>query len=242
MTNIVILDDNKAIRKLCEEVIEKLNAYYTEGEKFHVVISTENSLFVKNYLIQNHEPTIFLIAVVIYGHMEGIALAKAIHDANCDYKIVFMTAFPQHIQFCTEAKLIASNIILKSKKYFKTELFQTLKILHKQCAAQSFYCHNILGHHHILYGTIYFFEKVKNRSKIILEYEYGSIPFTDSLKNVIKGLDNRFIRCHSGYIVNKNKIVHMESGNKKIILDNGKYCYYSHFHKKELEQWMRLQQ
>ena len=107
----------------------------------------------------------------------------------------------------------------------------------------SFYCYNhMLGHNRILYQDIYFFERLKNSKKICLEYSNGMITFMGSLVKVMKVLDDRFLRCHASYIVNKHKIKRIDIRTKQIFLENNRVCYYSYLHKKELEQWIKPQQ
>jgi len=57
----------------------------------------------------------------------------------------------------------------------------------------------------IFYNDIVFFEK--EHHKIRVNYKDKNLEFYGSFKELLNDINNEiFIRCHQGYIVNKNKI------------------------------------
>ena len=239
--NIIILEDNHNMQMFCKNLIDEFNKTYFSD--FTVKLISDDPFLIKNFILQKSCSAIFLLDILIDNEIEGIALAKLIYDKNPQNKIIFMTMYPEYIKYNTKLKLIAYNIIYKSKKYFKIELFQTLYSLMMDFSKNSFYCYNhMLGHNRILYQDIYFFERLKNSKKICLEHSNGMITFMGSLVKVLKTLDDRFLRCHASYIVNKHKIKRIDVRTKQLILENKRVCYYSYLHKKELEQWIKSQQ
>jgi len=239
--NIVIFEDNHKMQMLCKKLIDEFNKIYAAD--FFIKLVSDDPFLIKNFILQKSSSAIFLLDILIDNETEGISLAKTIHEKNPRDKIIFMTMYTEYIKYNTELKLIAYNVIYKSKKHFKTELFQTLQYIMMDFSKNSFYCYNhMLGHNRILYQDIYFFERLKNSKKICLEYSNGMITFMGSLVKVMKVLDDRFLRCHASYIVNKHKIKRIYIRTKQIFLENNRVCYYSYLHKKELEQWIKPQQ
>lgn len=239
--DIIIFDDNCKMQMFCTNLIIEFNKIHNTD--FIIKIVSDDLFLIKNFILQKNTPAIFLLDILIDNDTDGIALAKLIHERSLQDKIIIMTMYPEYVKYNTELKLIAYNVIYKSKKYFKSELFQTLKSILLDFSKNSFYCYNqVMGYNRILYNDIYFFERLKNSKKICLEYDNGMITFMGSLIKVMKSLDDRFLRCHASYIVNKDKIKQIDTRTKQILLENKRVCYYSYLHKKELEQWIKSQQ
>lgn len=82
------------------------------------------------------------------------------------------------------------------------------------------------------YQDIYYFER--RRKKIYALTRIGNYEFIDTLKSIMERIDeNKFLRCHQGFIVNIDKILSIS--NKEIMLcDTGQAIPISRKYKKDV--------
>ncbi|MDO7203538.1 LytTR family DNA-binding domain-containing protein [Paraclostridium bifermentans] len=62
---------------------------------------------------------------------------------------------------------------------------------------------------------------------IALRTENSYIEFSGTLKELESQLDNRFIRCHKSYIINKLKVKSIDKKQRIITMEGGNKCYVS---------------
>lgn len=236
--NIVVYDDSEKIRELLKNLINHLNN--KTYENYNLVLSTDNYKDIKKFLNDNQEPALFFIDIVINGEVTGLELAKYIKSQDNRNLIVFITSYPRYIRYRTASKLLALNIILKSKKYFIFEITDTLKATEILFNNTKMYIVNSksFGYKAIPYEDILYFFKFKRSEKICLYHEKGTFIFNDNINNVYKKLDNDFIMCSRNCIVNKNKIIGIDIKRQEILLSGSVSCEYSRSHKRELEEWI----
>ena len=71
----------------------------------------------------------------------------------------------------------------------------------------------------IEYSRILFFEA--REKKVFLSTEREEYGFYDTLDELERRLDDRFLRCHRSYIVNARRIVRVEISASRVIMDDG---------------------
>ena len=72
------------------------------------------------------------------------------------------------------------------------------------------------------YKNILYFEVSQNIShNIVVQAKASRHIFRGRLKEVLKDLDERFIRCHRSYIVNVDYIVEIDNALNKLRISNG---------------------
>jgi two-component system response regulator AgrA len=77
------------------------------------------------------------------------------------------------------------------------------------------------------YDEIIYFETSDNIHKVKLHTTNTIIEYSEQLKNILPTLDERFIRCHRSFIVNRNHISQIDFKNKTILMSNSDTCLIS---------------
>lgn len=228
--NIILFDDDDNFRQHCNGILQEMNMQFT--------LSTDNAEEVKRYVRKHKEVALFFIDIVIHRNKEaGLALCDYILQENESNIVVFITDYPALILHNTHSKLQAKNIILKTKEYFRSEFFDTIEnvkaiLLGKRYFQYQTKCN---GFGMVPLNDIYYFEKIKGRRTIVIHKRNGEVILHKSFTEITDQLDSRFIRCHSGMIVNIEKVRNIIPKERKILFDNELSVFYSRSHRKEIE-------
>ncbi|MFZ7120462.1 MAG: LytR/AlgR family response regulator transcription factor [Eubacteriaceae bacterium] len=217
MISIALCDDNELFLQYLNKLIINYDA---DNFKVHTYKNPNKLIFDVCESDQNFDLVFLDIEM---PSINGIDLAIDIKTKLKDLSIIFISAYDRALDaykinaFDYICKPIREKLLYesldrflieyrKNKQYKEKSLYYTLK--------------NNCDYFKINYKDILYFEKDKN--KVILYYEQNNkmqiTHFYKSLNQVEKELlmDN-FIRCHSGFIVNKNVIYHLK--NRKIYLE-----------------------
>lgn len=176
---------------------------------------------------------IYLLDIQIGKKDEGLIAAREIYSRNKENYIIIITQYAEKILFDTGMKLKAFNIILKHKLTFFKELSETLKYIIQNASDSTLLVyHDYYNEIRIAINGILYIEAVKgeHRVSIIHEREHYKVRLT--LRDLVKQLDSRFVRCHNSCIVNLDKIQKVDFAERKIIMSNGFVCYYSFSYRK----------
>jgi len=206
---IVICDDNRSEAAFVRAVIEEHFKDYTIEE-----FNSGGSLL--EYLKEN-SPDIILLDVEMPG-LNGLETARKIRETHPIMGIIFITA---HAQFALEAfGVYAFDFIVKPVD--KKRLVRSLDIVEsKRTGVEKYIQVNNRGTvFRVNEKDIIFIEKCSNRCVVYTEsFVYN---MKTSLKYFIERLDPEiFIRTHSGFVVNRNKII--------LITAKGNLAYDIHF-------------
>ena len=233
--NIAIFGDDKSDLERIE------NAIIESKIIVNIVLKTDNSNEIINYLLFNDSPLLFILDIVAEEKTIGFELCNKILSNNERNSILFITNNPQHIIYNIDYKLASICFILKDSKNFKLEVKRVLENCSKELDDTNYYSiyTKSVGTINIHYDDIYFFEKVKNSYKICVHHSSGESIFTGNLKTICNELKHFIVRCHGSYAVNPKYIENIITSEKKIIFKNGLYCFYSRFYRKELKKWMK---
>ena len=77
------------------------------------------------------------------------------------------------------------------------------------------------------YDDILFFETSPTIHKVLLHYNNEVVEFYGKMKELEKILDDRFCRCHTSFIINKDKIRQINKKERIAYLVNNKECLIS---------------
>jgi len=224
----------------------ELSYFITHHSEMEIINEFNNGLDVLKFL-QQHEVDVIFLDINIPA-LDGLTLAKTIHQFKHKPKIIFITAYKEHA--VTAFELEAFDYILKP--FSENRIINTLKRLnHSQTEiVERPHSHSnqaketmALWHHHKLFivnfKDIYYCEALEREIRVYTkERTYtGKISISELEKKLPKSV---FFRSHRSYIINVKKIkeiIPWFNSTFKIKFENVDYeAYVSRSKAKEFKQ------
>ena len=217
MLNFVICDDNKdSINKMSN----MLNSIFIQNDlDGEILFSTQNPFELFKY-IQNNYVDVAILDIDFNNKKIGLNLAESIRNLHKNIYIIFVTG---HLEFGLEAYQYKtfdyipkpltierfSNTILRLFDDVKTDNPTYLRLNNNKTI--------------IPQNAINFIQK--DGMKLVFSTENRNYTVYNSFNKISNSLPNQFVRCHKSYIVNLNKISHIDFTSNTISFDNNKQCY-----------------
>lgn len=218
MVNVIICDDNDKDRKNIFEVVKnfmdknkieyKTHLYNDYDKKFHEMI--ENKIPFKIYLLDIETPS-----------GSGIDIARKIRTKDVDSVIIFLTAHEELGNIVLKNDLMFLSFINKFDNY-KTRLSNSLKkslnlLKHKRII--KFTDRNVT--YTINIDDILYLTKESYERKTIIKTDYTEFKVNNTLSELIKMLDDRFVQTHRSCYINEDRKVSIDKTKRIIYFDNG---------------------
>ena len=193
---ICICDDEKNFIHNFQLLLEQ---YSKKHKPIHHFNFFENEADLLSYF-DSHNDIDILFLDIKFQTYSGIEIAKKIRDINPSLILIFLTAFPEYA--LSGYKVKAFDYLVKPLSYSQLENVLDWAISELTSNRNHFLvvkdCGNIFK---IKFSEIVYIETY-NRN-ILFHLTSGSeITGHESLKAYEDRLDERFYRCHTGYIVN----------------------------------------
>lgn len=221
-------DDKEQRRKLEESILSILEIEDIGGE---ITLSTDSAQEILSYISEFKDRGVYFLDINIGGDVNGIQLAKQINEIDTKAIIVIITSHKDMSHLTFKYHIGAIDYIVKenfeevSKRVKECILVANEKIkseLEEGC----FFIDKVDKIEKVKYDDILYFETCKKRF-IALRTENSYIEFSGTLKELESQLDNRFIRCHKSYIINKLKVKSIDKKQRIITMEGGNKCYVS---------------
>ncbi|MDM5248345.1 LytTR family DNA-binding domain-containing protein [Lysinibacillus sp. G4S2] len=235
---IVICEDDARQRKFLQSTI--VHSFLFQFKDIEIVLIASNPSEVLAYL-KEHRADCFLLDIELQHKINGLELANAIRSKDPLATIIFITTYSDKLKLTFTYKVAALDFIVKNEPNVAKNLIDTLHIayqhhqnIHAQKIDVSFQVK--IGEYTkiIPFHDIYYFATSPNAHKIELKEKSGVYEFFSNLTDIEQQLDDRFFRCHRGYIVNLQHIQKINSTYRTITMKNGTICHYSFRYKKAL--------
>lgn len=212
---IALCDDEPVQAELIKSYILSMDAEL-EHEFQCIVANSGEELLEK---IKDERFDIFLLDIQM-GGLNGIETAKKIREKDNEAIIVFMTGYRKYTLEAFEINAFHYLIKPIMPEKFRNLMKRVLKRFHEikvhRENTQKFILKTQSMIMKIDYKDILYFEKDFRKIKIYTVK--GNYDFYGSFKALLTELDqNIFIRCHQGFVVNKNKIV--RCNNEQILIN-----------------------
>ena len=154
----------------------------------------------------------------------GIELAEYIRSELDDWNsiIILVTKHSETKNEYIGKKLFLFDCIIKDyfyEKVLKEDLNHIKKYYDNRENCLTFESNRIIKK--LDFRNIEMITKEKDSKKCIIKSSVGSFYTSESLKDVCKRLDNRFIKINRSCIVNSDKVVEYDLNENKITLKNG---------------------
>lgn len=229
MFKIYICEDDQMQRQRMDDILSE-------------IINTENQNIQKGYITGNpyemleavkdeKNTGLFFIDIDLGGDINGLELAKEIRKIQPRCYIVFVTTHSEMSFLTFSYKVEALDFILKDNpEELKSRVHQCLIMALNRSENESVNENKILtlkiGEHVrvFLQDEIKFFEVSPENRRIIIHGVDTIMEFPGKLKDIEKCVDERFVRCHRGFIVNKDYVERVDVGERIIYIEGGESC------------------
>lgn len=203
MINFIICEDNKHVRELNENLISKIAMPHDFN---YVVHSFEKyNIKLKNIINTPSDVKVYILDLEL-PNKSGIDIAREIRKIDWDSIIIILTSHDELEMKVLKEKLLIFDFISKFDDYEK-RLVETVNMIIKKVDVKkvlSFKCNKEI--HYVKYDNILYINKdtFTEKTKIVtIDNEY---LIRESLQNIAKKLDSRFIQTHRACYVNLEKI------------------------------------
>ena len=218
MVNIIICDDNDKDRKNILEVVNNFmnknkieyntHMYNDYDKKFHEII--ESKIPFKIYLLDIETPS-----------GSGIDIARKIRNKDVDSIIIFLTVHEELGNVILKNDLMFLSFINKFDNYklrLNNSLKKALNLL-KYKRIIKFTDRNVT--YTINIDDILYLTKESYERKTIIKTDYTEFKVNNTLTELVKMLDDRFIQTHRSCYINDDRKVSIDKTNRIIYFDNG---------------------
>ena len=222
MINFIISDEyNDAVKT--KTIIENYMMNFDIEVRYHL-FSIEDNLKEKINRIKG-----FKVYIIDNYKEFGIEYAEYIRSELDDWNSIIILV-TKHSEIKNEyyigRKLFLFDCIIKDyffEKILREDLVHLKKYYDNREKCLSFESERTIKK--LDFKNIEMITKEKDSKKCIIKSSLGSYYASESLKEVCKRLDNRFIKINRSCIVNGDKVVEYDQSSNKITLKNGSISY-----------------
>lgn len=228
---------------ICEDIEEHRNRIrgivkdiiLEEELDMTIEIASPNPMEVLNKAKENDKDvSLYFLDVGLNSNINGITLASKIREFDEKGFIVFVTTHGEMSYLTFTYKVEAMDYIIKDDysnmaERIKQCILETKKRYLKsdEDDCEIFTIRKEDKVINIKYKDILFFETSDTIHKILLHAVNRQVEFYGKMKDIEETLDERFVRFHRAYLVNKDNISEIDKKNRIIHMVNGEICYSS---------------
>ena len=232
MLPIYICEDNSDHREKIAIHVE--NYILMENLDMEIALQTDDPHMLIKCISENKVRGLYFLDVDLRTDLNGIELADTIRKYDPRGFIVFISAYPEMLEFTLKYKvepmdyIVKDNILGIGKKI--SECIENANKKHTTTAYQDAYRFKTPDNRIISldYSYILFFESSPlSTRKTIVHSKTGSYEFYAKLSDIEKQLDGNFMRCHKSYIVNLKNVEQIDKNKKIVYMKGGSECYAS---------------
>ncbi|WPC43940.1 LytTR family DNA-binding domain-containing protein [Clostridium sp. JS66] len=233
MIKIYICEDIEEHRNRIRRIVKDI--ILEEELDMTIEIASPNPMEVLNKAKENDKDiSLYFLDVGLNSDINGITLASKIREFDEKGFIVFVTTHGEMSYLTFTYKVEAMDYIIKDDysnmaERIKQCILETKKRYLKsdEDDGEIFTIRKEDKVINVKYKDILFFETSDTIHKIILHAINRQVEFYGKMKDIEETLDERFIRFHRAYLVNKDNISEVDKKNRIIHMINGEICYSS---------------
>lgn len=233
MIKIYICEDIEEQRNRIREIVKDI--ILEEKLDMTIEIASPNPMEVLNKAKENNKDTsLYFLDVGLNSNIDGITLASKIREFDEKGFIVFVTTHGEMSYLTFTYKVEAMDYIIKDDYSNMAErirqcILETKKryLKRDEDDGEIFTIRKEDKVINIKYKDILFFETSDTIHKILLHAVNRQVEFYGKMKDIEETLDERFVRFHRAYLVNKDNISEIGKKNRIIHMINGEICYSS---------------
>lgn len=241
MLPIYVCDDQKAHLMSLTQIIEKIIIIDEVDMELKYQSETPEELLA--YLADKKGPALYFLDIALKVQMNGLQLAEEIRKLDPRGFIVFVTTHDEMAPLTFQYKVEAMDFIIKENtKELANRIRECMEYALRQYISPFNQIHKVLAIPlqerivTIVQDDIIFLENAAQAHKIRIHKENSIMDIYSTLKELKILLDEHFFQCHKCYIINMDRVVEVNTKERKVIMDNGMVCDVSIRRLKELEQ------
>lgn len=224
MAKLYICDNDGAHLSLMNQQISPL--LVDQKIRLDAAISTSNPYELIN-CIDASSKNIYVLDIVLNAAMDGLKLGEEIRRRDKEGIIIYVTSYCEYRDLTFKYKLEVYDYLLKSLLFQDSSLlpktiYSALQRLYQDKAARSdhFIIHDARDKE-IPFDELYVIQVSDKPHQLTLLCETGCYYLHESIHQVMKRVNESFVRCHRGHVVNVSKITEIDKRNQIVYLSNG---------------------
>jgi len=238
MLNIYICEDNEKQREYVSTFISDYCLF--QDLDASVVLASADPKEVLDHYKNVQDPSLFFLDIDLGAEINGIELASRVRKQGKKAAIVFLTTHSELALLTMQYKIEALDFIIKDSpeniKQKVAECISTAYERQKENTTDKIIKITVADKIIPLeMGEIVYVETTQIRHKLRLHTETRTLEFNGELKAMQQQLDERFIRLHKSFIINKDKIISINKKDNTVTMANHNDCPISRSGKKLLE-------
>lgn len=232
MLKVFICEDNAIQRDKLSKIINDI--ILIENYDMNLSLSTDNPYEVLEYIKSIPTSGIYFLDIDLHRDINGIQLAEKIREYDPRGFIIFITTHAEMSYLTFIYKVEAMDYIIKDNySNIKNRIAECIKNAHEKYKNKYSDIQKVFSVKindkivNIDYNDILFFETSTTIHKIVIHSIDRQIEFYSKMKDIENILDDRFIRCHNSFIVNKDKIKEIDKKKRVVYMINDEECLVS---------------
>lgn len=177
---------------------------------------------------------LYFLDVDLKSKINGIQLAEKIREEDPRGFIIFITTHAEMSYLTFLYKVEAVDYIVKDNyKNIRNRIYECIMNVNKKyCAINNQISKTVAIKsgdkiYNLELDNILFFETSSVIHKINVYTSNKKLEFYAQMKDIEEMVDDRFIRCHRSYMVNKDKIKIVDYNAREVQMIDGSICYVS---------------
>lgn len=239
MLEICICEDNQALRQKISQWVG--NFCLLSELDANLALSTENPLLVLEYYRMVSQAVLFFLDIDLGTQMDGMELAQKIREYHKDAFIVFFTTKSEMAPLTFKYQVEALDFIVKDgdEDEIKERILSTIRTAvarHvKTGTGKVFQVKQDDKVIQLPLDEIIYIETTGTRYKLNLYTHQRRLSLNGELKKIEADLDERFIRSHQSFLVNRDHITAYQFPKNEFTLSDGSVIPMSRAGKKILK-------
>ncbi len=229
MFKVYVCEDNEIQSEKMDDVL--CSIIKAENLDMEIGCITGNPEEIIRTIKQENNPSIFFLDIDLGCDMNGLELAMEIRRMLPRCYIVFVTTHSEMSFLTFSYKVEALDFILKDNPDdFRNRVYQCIMQAIKRNKIEN--TNEIkkltlkIGDHVriIPLDEIKFFEVASEGRKISVHGTNFIMEFPGKLKDIEKSVDEKFVRCHRGFIVNTDYVEDVDINGRIVHMQGGEEC------------------
>jgi len=228
MLHVFICEDDPIQRNQVETMVNK--CILEDDVYIDIALSTNTPASLLDYLEEHKTQSgLYFLDVDLQSDINGIELGTKIRKIDPSATIVFVTTHSEMTHLVFTHKVEAMDYIIKGipPEELETRVADCMHLAYQRFLdgkhSQNKYFSMKVGGQvmNVLCDDILFFEScTQRRNRVLLHMANGTLEFYGTL-NDTSNLGSQFFRCHQSYVINVDRIKHVDMQSRDVEMING---------------------